>query len=114
MKPSARGHRRSTTIQSLPPATQQRRNHHYQPQRSLQETERLISLESPLEGEEEVPLEREIKSIEKLVGQDSLCTVGNDRGVICYCAGIECVFEMKLYHYKWKQEMRIDVETLSV
>ena len=36
--------------------------------------------------------------------QDELCTVGKDRGYVCYCAGVECVFEMILYRYKHKQE----------
>lgn len=33
-------------------------------------------------------------------------TVGRDRGIVCYCAGVECVFEMELYRYMHKQERR--------
>ena len=34
------------------------------------------------------------------------CTIGMERGLVCYCAGVECVFEMELYRYKHKQERR--------
>lgn len=30
--------------------------------------------------------------------------IGLEKGFVCYCAGVECVFEMILYRYKHKQE----------
>lgn len=116
LKPSPIGERRLASSRSLPVGMTRRLQQQYRPQRSLpgqEERARLMSPsisispdeEEPSE-EDELPIERKIKSIEKLVGEQSMCAVGSERGVICYCGDKECVFEMKLYHYKWKQEMR--------
>ena len=44
------------------------------------------------------------EEIEDIIEKEAFRTVGLDKGIVCYCAGVECVFEMILYHYIKKQE----------
>ena len=46
----------------------------------------------------------------KVIDKEAIRTVGMDRGIVCYCAGVECVFEMELYHYTHKQERDVSQE----
>jgi hypothetical protein len=75
---------------------QEEREHAYMP---------LINPQ-PFPAENEFPENARGAHIDELFDEDSFCTVGKERGIICYCGSIECVFEMKLYMYTHKQEER--------
>lgn len=49
------------------------------------------------------PPDNENKTIIENI-EEGFCTVGSDSGIVCYCAGVKCVFEMELYRYKHKQK----------
>ena len=51
-----------------------------------------------------LPLDNEDETI---IEMEAIRNVGRDSGIVCYCAGVECVFEMILYRYKDKQERRM-------
>ena len=103
---------KSQTTMSLPATTHQtgaaRRHTHSSRQLSLQplaETEPLI-VESPSPPPPPPPQngnELEESSIYHEIVSESR-PIGLEKGFVCYCAGVECVFEMILYRYKHKQE----------
>ena len=99
---------------SLQPITNQPRlRSHSHRQMSLQADTQPLLLASPEENPREDPNE-DIGDVIDIIEKEAFRTVGFDKGIVCYCAGVECVFEMILYQYIKKQERDYQEQVSSV
>uniref|UniRef100_A0A1X7SDJ2 Uncharacterized protein n=1 Tax=Amphimedon queenslandica TaxID=400682 RepID=A0A1X7SDJ2_AMPQE len=96
---------------SLQPMTNETRlRSHSHRQMSLQADTQPLLTASP----EEDPREGPNEDIADIIEKEAFRTVGFDKGIVCYCAGVECVFEMILYEYIKKQEREQIVSQISL